>query len=202
MSSPRHLWSGDWQRDSDEAARERAGRRPFSEQQTVEAPAPPPRKHTSTVYQRALAWLHDTRRRFSARSRSAAPRLRTVLAVGLIALLAAAGAYGVTRVVNSSSSSAAAVSRPAAWLGVQMQSLPVDRVLVSAVVPGGPADRAGLGPGDIITQIDNQPVTTPGDVDAAISGLHPGDKVQIVIERGLQLYTTTARLAARPAGSP
>jgi S1-C subfamily serine protease len=85
---------------------------------------------------------------------------------------------------------------------MQVQTLPPGVVVVETVAPGSPADLAGLEPGDQIVAINNQRIDGTGDIRAAISGLAPGDLVQIEISRGSTLFTTQATLAAPPSGSP
>jgi len=64
---------------------------------------------------------------------------------------------------------------------------------VLVVDAGGPAQRAGVQPGDVITQVDGQPITSPGVLDAAIAGKQPGQRVQLLVNRygqSLVLYAT------------
>jgi hypothetical protein len=205
MTSPKHLWSGDWQEDSAALAEERARRRA----QTVDPvePPEPPEPSRLSIYARALALLRRLRPRVTRpnlRPRPT-PRVRRVaLLVAIAALLVAGAAYGLSALGGSSATGAASTTANASrsWLGVQTESLPVDRVLVSGVVPGSPADKAGLGPGDLINKIDNRPVSSPGDVEAMIGGLHPGDHVRIEVQRGPLTYTAQATLAASPSNSP
>jgi putative serine protease PepD len=76
----------------------------------------------------------------------------------------------------------AAGSRP--WLGVDVASSPYGGVLVVRVLPRSPAQAAGIKPGDVITQIDTEPIVAPAILTAAISGLQPGDRVDVQLERG------------------
>ncbi|HEX6013826.1 MAG TPA: PDZ domain-containing protein, partial [Geminicoccaceae bacterium] len=48
----------------------------------------------------------------------------------------------------------------------------VDGVLVTQVVPGGPADAKGMQPGDVILSVDREKVSEPSDVVAAIRKAH------------------------------
>lgn len=55
---------------------------------------------------------------------------------------------------------------------------------IEAVVPGGAAERAGLSTGDVITEVNRQPVTTLKDLDAALSESEPGEPVLLKLHRG------------------
>ncbi|WP_285901413.1 S1C family serine protease [Frankia sp. AiPs1] len=50
-------------------------------------------------------------------------------------------------------------------------------VLVLAVVAGGPADHAGIRPGDVIRTFNGKPVTSTEDFFADLRGLQPEQKV-------------------------
>jgi PDZ domain len=219
MTPPRHLWSGDWRRESAAAADELAARR--AEAQTERLPrtpepetrptipatpptipatqaipptAPTTPKTAPTTQKTAPRPAPPRRPRRPARGLSARP-----LALGaVLAVLIAAAAYATLD--SSSGPSSAAVGTP--WLGLRVASIPIPGgALVQSVSRGGPAERAGLQPGDVITQIGEQTVTTPGDVQSLIAGRRPGDQVEIGIERGALTYTTDATLMARPSGS-
>lgn len=56
--------------------------------------------------------------------------------------------------------------------------------LVIEVVPGGPAAKAGLQPGDIITQFDGQKVASVTDLLAAIRKKEPGQQSDVEFQRG------------------
>ena len=49
------------------------------------------------------------------------------------------------------------------------------------VSPGGPADKAGIKPGDIIVAIDGRPVTQEDELLVAIRALAPGDEIVLTI---------------------
>jgi hypothetical protein len=125
---------------------------------------------------------------------------------------------------NRPSQAAPAANGPA-WLGVQTQSAASAGggfssgsgtgtgtgnsglssgagAVVTNVVPGSPADAAGLEPGDVITQIDNQTVNSPDDINSALAGMHVGQQVEIQYQRGPFADAAQVTLAARPAGSP
>ena len=52
------------------------------------------------------------------------------------------------------------------------------------VTPGGPADLAGIEPGDIILAIDGRPVTDADELIVAIRARAPGDAVTLVVRSG------------------
>jgi S1-C subfamily serine protease len=101
--------------------------------------------------------------------------------------------------------SSASATRGAAWLGVDTTDFTAaggSGALVTNVVPGGPADAAGLEPGDLITQIGNTPIASPSVIAFALANLHPGDSVQIQFERGPFTNATQLTLGAQPGGHP
>jgi putative serine protease PepD len=62
------------------------------------------------------------------------------------------------------------------------------------LVKGGPAEQAGLKPGDIITAFDGTPVGSPTDLLALIRSRSPGDKVKITYQRGGKQSTVEVTL--------
>jgi len=71
-------------------------------------------------------------------------------------------------------------------------------VVVVAVGPGTPAATAGLRPRDIITAIDNTPVTDDSVFAKIIDSHKPGDTIDLTVVRGKQTVHVTATLAKRP----
>jgi serine protease Do len=68
--------------------------------------------------------------------------------------------------------------------------------LVSEVDPGSPADQAGLTIGDLITKIDSTEITSPRDVNTALSDadLTQGIKIKVVNREGSRmLFLKTAK---------
>jgi serine protease Do len=52
-------------------------------------------------------------------------------------------------------------------------------VLVQQVQPGGPADKGGLKPGDIITQVDGRPIKDGDDLVNEIASRKPGSSIRL-----------------------
>jgi S1-C subfamily serine protease len=91
-----------------------------------------------------------------------------------------------------------------------------DGVLVQEVVPGGPADDAGIeagsaeaniGPaplrigGDIIVEAAGEQVDSMEEVIAAVEEREPGDSLELTLLRGGDEETVTVELADRPASA-
>ncbi len=77
--------------------------------------------------------------------------------------------------------------------------LPVEKGAgIRDVVPGGPAHRAGLQPGDIIVRIGGQEVANSGELLEALRQFRPGQTVEVEFYRGGRLLSTSVTLAARP----
>lgn len=70
-------------------------------------------------------------------------------------------------------------------------------VLISAVVPGGPADKAGLKPNDVIVSIDGKTIKDGDELVNNISARHPGSTVSIGYLRSGQHMTTTVTIVDR-----
>ena len=90
------------------------------------------------------------------------------------------------------------------WMGIEAQILPAEvgldqgGVLVAGVLRGGPADLAGIIPGDIILELAGHPVSSPQSAIEMISGIKPGTVIDIVILRGWEQKKLQAQVAARP----
>jgi S1-C subfamily serine protease len=76
----------------------------------------------------------------------------------------------------------------------QAQALPGGSVAVIGVVPTGPAAQAGLQNGDILLQIDDQPLNHPVDLQQYLYTVQPGDTVTLTIQRAEQEQTLTVTL--------
>jgi putative serine protease PepD len=69
-----------------------------------------------------------------------------------------------------------------AYLGVQIGDTGGQGVLVQRVTAGGPAAKAGLESGDVITSVDNHRTPTLDDLTSALSELKPGRIVTLEVE--------------------
>ena len=69
--------------------------------------------------------------------------------------------------------------------------------IVAEVVPGKPADRAGVAAEDVITSIDSEEVESSGDLLTALRGYQPGETVEISVLREGQERTLDVELGER-----
>jgi serine protease Do len=70
-------------------------------------------------------------------------------------------------------------------------------IVVEAVEPGSPADKAGLQPGDVITNINGQPVHTGSDLVNPIAQTTIGQSVEVSYVRAKQSKTVSLVVADR-----
>jgi serine protease Do len=70
--------------------------------------------------------------------------------------------------------------------------------LVVAVERDGPAERAGIAPGDVIVRFGNKQVHRAMDVTAVVIGAEPAERVSIDFLRDRRRSTVEAELAPMP----
>lgn len=191
MSGPKHLWSGDWENESEEATT-----------QVVREPRPQPEPAPAAPEPAA-----PRRPRRSVRP--------WVLPVAIAAIVIAAAAFGLSKVIGSSqrASTTSARSplppphvtgdtRPIMWLGMEIitgsQGVPV----VETVRPFSNGDRAGLEPGNSIVLVNNHPVGSTGSITDAVKGLHAGDRVTLAVNTGGAVLTLVTTYTGPPTPYP
>jgi serine protease Do len=98
-----------------------------------------------------------------------------------------------------------AARRP--WIGVQLQlpeasanprSALTSGVIIRTVVPGSPAARAGLQPGDAIERARGRVLRNPYDWEAAQLELRVGDSVPLAVRRNGRPFTVAVTVADLP----
>jgi S1-C subfamily serine protease len=70
------------------------------------------------------------------------------------------------------------------------------------VVPGGPAEKAGLKQQDVIVAVDGQEVNDMNELIAAIRMKQVGEGAKITIYRGSKKLTVELKLAEKPKQTP
>ena len=99
------------------------------------------------------------------------------------------------------------VIRP--WLGIQMHDITPDiaeyfalesteGVMVVGVVPGSPAQRAGLRQGDIILQLDKVPVKDADTLAERIKEAEVGQKIELTVNREHASVFITVEVGEKP----
>ncbi len=94
------------------------------------------------------------------------------------------------------------------YLGVEIQPVSADiadslglkaaeGALVDKVMPGEPAAAAGLKSGDVVVELDSQPVKDPGDLTRRIGAMKPGETAHIAYLRNGTQLTADITLASQ-----
>jgi serine protease DegQ len=95
------------------------------------------------------------------------------------------------------------------WLGAELQELTpalaesfkladARGVIIAGVVRGGPADKAGMKPGDLLRTIEDQPVPTPRSVLETVTNLSPGSNARVLVRRGETDKNLVVVIGTRP----
>ena len=96
------------------------------------------------------------------------------------------------------------------WIGVEPQNLSSELIesmrlpkstqgiLVAGVLDGGPADSAGLKPGDILISLNNQSINDVRDLLNRIAKIDPGTEVSCKIIRKDREISLSIKIGKRP----
>lgn len=74
--------------------------------------------------------------------------------------------------------------------------------LVGQVQPGGPADKAGLKPGDLVVAINGTPVDRASTMGRMVSSMTPGETARLTVIRGGAERLTIAVIIGSPGKAP
>jgi 2-alkenal reductase len=84
------------------------------------------------------------------------------------------------------------------WQRAGQAGLPVDNgVFLSEITPGGPADFAGLSPGDIVLSINGVAIDEQNTFSEILFDYLPGDQIEVDVLRDSEQFTATLTLADR-----
>lgn len=95
------------------------------------------------------------------------------------------------------------------WVGIGVQditpelaeSLKLDRTsgaLITDTVPGGPADKAGIRPGDVLFSVADKPVKNYASALEAIAALKPKTSAVLRLQRASREISVTVNIGLRP----
>lgn len=96
------------------------------------------------------------------------------------------------------------------WIGVEVQAITPELAesfslpssggtLISGVMRGSPADRAGVKPGDVLLAVEGRKVNDPQAMLEAIAALAPGRKAGFELRRGKEKFDVRVEIGRRPA---
>jgi serine protease DegQ len=99
------------------------------------------------------------------------------------------------------------------WIGVELRDVtPLDAAslqlgaprgaLIAVVLRGGPADKAGVRPGDVAVEVQGQPVADATAMLNVIAALAPGEPAKMKLKRQGQDVETTVNVGRRPRPQP
>ena len=71
-------------------------------------------------------------------------------------------------------------------------------VLIVEVVRGGPADKAGVKPGDVLVEIEGRPVVDPTAMLNLVAALAPGRSAKVKLKRKGQDVEASISVGRRP----
>ncbi len=95
------------------------------------------------------------------------------------------------------------------WIGVEPQDITPELAesfglssktgaIIAGVLKNGPADKAGMRPGDILVAVENSPVTDTTDMLNLIAQLTPGEKSKMTVLRKNQQAILEVTVGKRP----
>ncbi len=98
------------------------------------------------------------------------------------------------------------------YVGIRMDDLTPDKaeffgskqgegVIVTAVEKDSPAGKAGVKVNDIVTAMNGKEVKDMGELRRSVAMLHPGDKIELAIQREGKSMNITVTVAKRPGES-
>ena len=99
------------------------------------------------------------------------------------------------------------------WIGVEAQEITADLAesfklpstsgaLIAGVLHGGPAEKAGVKPGDILTAVGGKPVKNPTSMLDLVAGLPPGKPAMLNLRRDHKELQVQIEVGIRPKVAP
>jgi len=99
------------------------------------------------------------------------------------------------------------------WIGVEVQEITpalaesfklgdTRGTLIAGVLRGGPADRAGVKPGDVLVSVNNSTVSDPQNMLNVVAALQPGSSATMKLRRQAQSLELNVVVGRRPKPQP
>jgi Do/DeqQ family serine protease len=99
------------------------------------------------------------------------------------------------------------------WIGVEAQAITplvaesfklggTRGALIAGVLRGGPADKAGVKPGDVLLEVQGKPVADPAGMLNLIAALAPGQPARLRLKRHGEEVNATITVGRRPKPQP
>jgi hypothetical protein len=88
------------------------------------------------------------------------------------------------------------------FIGVALSDASSGGAAVAQVQPGGPADRAGLKPGDVVVAINGKPVSNAGAMTSAVTSMTANQTARLSIVRGGQRRDIAVTIGASGTAAP
>ncbi|MFM8676197.1 MAG: trypsin-like peptidase domain-containing protein [Burkholderiaceae bacterium] len=71
--------------------------------------------------------------------------------------------------------------------------------LIAGVLRSGPADEAGIRPGDVVISVNDRPIRNMTELTAMVAAIAPGSKAKFKVRRQDQVFEASVSIAERPA---
>jgi serine protease DegQ len=95
------------------------------------------------------------------------------------------------------------------WVGIEVQDLSpelaesfelnaTEGALIAGVLKNGPADRAGVKPGDVLLKVNGRPVLDSSSLLNLIAALKPGEQAMLAVARKKQSLDFSVKVEKRP----
>jgi len=86
------------------------------------------------------------------------------------------------------------------YIGVEPRDAPEgDGSLIAGVLRGGPADQAGIRPGDIVVGVNDQPIRNMTELMQTVAQITPGSKAKIKVMRNGKEAEVSVSIDERPS---
>jgi hypothetical protein len=212
MASPKHLWSGDWERESgadvDPAPPltpprdEPAPARPWISTPRPARPVPPAHPDPPPPQAQVPPVLAPEPRppRVTLLTRFSAISRRRALAIGVIAAVIVVGVVALTSGGSGSGSNGVPPMKNYSYeLGLVLEGVP-GGVYVQAVVPGSPAAEHGIGADDPLLSVNGQQAQSPAQVNRILSHIPQGHRVTLRLDQGSVVITVQIQITGSASG--